>query len=79
MYGRRVRRGYGSGYDPFLAEEVLETEILEEEVFDGGFGGPQLGFDPMNGDPVMEMPGGFGIDLANGDPTVDVGPFGFDI
>jgi hypothetical protein len=80
MFGRRRGiSGYGYyGYPgDFVEQEIIREEIIDDEVY-GGYG-VGLGIDPFNGDPVLEGPGGFGIDLDNGDLTIDEGPFGFDL
>jgi hypothetical protein len=67
----------------FFEEELLMDGLGRRRTsrygYDGYSQGPSLGIDPLNGDLVEELPGGLGIDLDNGDLTVDVGPFGFDL
>jgi hypothetical protein len=65
-----------------LADEML----LEDEFYADdrrnrfGFnGGPNLKIDPLNGDLIEDFGDGMGMDLNNGDLTVDAGPFGFDL
>lgn len=65
--------------------DIIEEVIVEEEILTGrggygmGYGGPHIAIDPLNGDIIEDFGGGIGIDLDNGDMTVDDGPFGFDL
>lgn len=56
---------------------VMEELILLEEFEGGGRGRGRIGIDVTDGDPVVDMGDGFGIDARTGELELDLG--GFDI
>ena len=73
-----VHVGYGrscSGCGTSFGQLMMLDSAMDRGLWDQG--GPSLGFDVTDGDPVVNMGDGIGIDLDTGQVELDFG--GFDI